>query len=238
MPSDNAEMLEFKEHWKSDKTLSFIYANLQSLIKKIDGCKNNSEKPSTIKVTKNSPCGYSMYLIWTFHGIENKHNVYRGKQCIKKFSESLKEHAMKKINFEKKIIPLTNKEYKSWSNCHLCKKKKWEDNYTNYKIYCEVRDHCHYTDKYIGPAHSICNLKNSITQKNPLVHNGLNYDYHFAVKELTKKFEGKLNCLRENTVSNNNKKKLKELVKMEKKLQKTYECYLSALVNIKTLKII
>ena len=124
MPSDNAEILEFKEHWKSDKTLSFIYADLESLIKKTDGCKNNSEKPSTIKVTKNSPCGYSIYLIWTFHGIENKHNVHWGKQCIKKFSESLKEHAMKKINFEKKIIPLTNKAYKSWSNCHLCKKKK------------------------------------------------------------------------------------------------------------------
>lgn len=100
----------------------------------------------------------------------------------------------------------------------------------------KVKDHCHYTGQYRGAAYAIQEIVQ--LKKSCGFHNGLNYDYHFAVKELTKKFEGKLNCLRENTVSNNNKKKLKELVKMEKKLQKTYECYLSALVNIKTLKII
>ena len=30
-------------------------------------------------------------------------------------------------------------------------------------------------------------------------HNGSNYDYHFIIKELAKKFEGKFECLGENT---------------------------------------
>ena len=30
-------------------------------------------------------------------------------------------------------------------------------------------------------------------------HNGPNYDYHFIIKNLAKGFDGKLNCLRENT---------------------------------------
>ena len=30
-------------------------------------------------------------------------------------------------------------------------------------------------------------------------HNGWNYDYHFIIKELIKKFEGKFECLGENT---------------------------------------
>ena len=27
------------------------------------------------------------------------------------------------------------------------------------KKYCKVRDHCHYTGKYKGAAHGICNLR-------------------------------------------------------------------------------
>ena len=34
--------------------------------------------------------------------IENKHNVGRGKYCMKKFCESLREHEMEITNFEKK----------------------------------------------------------------------------------------------------------------------------------------
>ena len=30
-------------------------------------------------------------------------------------------------------------------------------------------------------------------------HSGSTYDYHFIIKELTKKFKGKFECLRENT---------------------------------------
>ena len=39
-----------------------------------------------------------MSTISSFKNIENKHDVYRGKNCMKKFCESLREHAMKIIN--------------------------------------------------------------------------------------------------------------------------------------------
>ena len=65
-------------------------------------------------------------MIWAFHNIENKDDVYRGKDCMKKFCESLKEHAIKIINFEKtKMIPLTNNKLESYAsqrNCHIYKK--------------------------------------------------------------------------------------------------------------------
>ena len=67
-----------------------------------------------------------MSMIWAFHNIENKDDVYRGKDCMKKFCESLKEHAIKIINFEKtKMIPLTNNKLESYAsqrNCHIYKK--------------------------------------------------------------------------------------------------------------------
>ena len=64
------------------------------------------------------------------------------------------------------------------------------------KNYCRVEDHCHYTGKHRGAAHSICNLKYSIPKDMPVVfHNGSNYDYHFIIKMLAKEFEGEFNCL-------------------------------------------
>ena len=38
------------------------------------------------------------------------HDVYRGKDCMKKFCESLREHAMKVIKFKKKKVKLLIKE--------------------------------------------------------------------------------------------------------------------------------
>ena len=49
-----------------------------------------------------------MSIIWTFGYKENKHNVCRGEDSMKKFCESLRKHAMKIINFGKKnMISLT-----------------------------------------------------------------------------------------------------------------------------------
>ena len=48
----------------------------------------------------------------------------------------------------------------------------------------KVRDHCHYTGKYRGAAHNICNLRYKVSKEIPVVfHNGSTYDYHFIIKE-------------------------------------------------------
>ena len=54
----------------------------------------------------------------------------------------------------------------------------------------KVRDHCHYTGKYRGATHSICNLKYSSPEKFALTfHNGLNYDYDFMKRKLAEEFK-------------------------------------------------
>ena len=69
----------------------------------------------------------------------------------------------------------------------------------NNKKYHKVRDHCHYTGKYRGAAHDICNLRYKIRKEIPVVfHNGSTYDYHFIIKELAEEFEGPFECLGEN----------------------------------------
>ena len=58
----------------SDQTPCIIYADLESLIKKINKCINNRGKSSTTKIREYITCGYSMSTIWAFDNIENKHS--------------------------------------------------------------------------------------------------------------------------------------------------------------------
>ena len=51
-----------------------------------------------------------------------------------------------------------------------------------FKLYQKVRDHCHYTGKFRGAAHSICNLNYKVPKEIPRkIHNGPTYDEHFII---------------------------------------------------------
>ena len=64
----------------------------------------------------------------------------------------------------------------------------------------KVSDHCHYTEKYRGAAHSICILRYKIPKEIPVVfHNGSTYDYHSIIKQIAREFKGNFECLGENT---------------------------------------
>ena len=78
-----------------------LYADLECLIEKTDGSKNNPQNSFTAKVGEHIPSGFLMSTIASFRSIENKYDIYRGKDCMKKFCEYLREHAMKIINFKK-----------------------------------------------------------------------------------------------------------------------------------------
>ena len=62
-----------------------------------------------------------MSAIWAFDHIENKHTLYCGKDCMKKFCESLREHTKNIIDFEKKkMLPL--RSHQDAKVCYLCGK--------------------------------------------------------------------------------------------------------------------
>ena len=102
MSSEDNKVLEFNQYQNSYKAL-FIIEN-------IDEWKSNLENSSTTKVSEHIPSSFSMPTISSFKSIQNKHDVYWGKDCMKKFYESLKKHAIKKINFIKKKMKLFTKE--------------------------------------------------------------------------------------------------------------------------------
>ena len=109
MSFEGTKILECNQYQKSDEAPFIIYADLEYIIEKTDGCKSNPENSSTTKVSEHIPSVFLMSTKSSFRSIKNKHNVYRGKECMEKFWEFLREHAMKIYNFKKKKNEIINK---------------------------------------------------------------------------------------------------------------------------------
>ena len=92
----------------------------------MDGCKQNPENLSTTEVSEQSKC------------IENKHDLCRTKDCMKRFGESLREHVMKTINFKnKKLSSFTKEQHELFENAKICCicKDKFQNKYFKDKKY-------------------------------------------------------------------------------------------------------
>ena len=200
MPTKDNNTIKFNQGEKSIKLPFVVYADLECLLEKIITCLNNPRESSITEINKHVPSGYSLFMHCSFDKTKNKLDHYGGKDCMKKFCKDLRTHATKIINYEKKkMMPLTVEEkihYNEQEICYICKKEFDKNNKKHYK----VRDHCHYTGKYRGAAHDMCNLRYKIPKEIPAVfHNGSIYDYHFIIKELVKECDGNFECIGENT---------------------------------------
>ena len=84
---------------------------------------------------------------------------------MERFGKHLRAHATKISNYEEQeMIPLTDKEnrsYKKQNVCCICKKEfSTDQNDKNaFKQYHKVRVYCHYAGKFREAAHNICNLR-------------------------------------------------------------------------------
>ena len=84
MPSKDTKISGSNQYQKSDKPPFIIYADVDCLIEKINGCKNNPENSFATKVGKHIPSCFSVSTISSFKSIENKHGVCRGKKDFMK----------------------------------------------------------------------------------------------------------------------------------------------------------
>ena len=192
MPKDH-EKIKYLPRKRSLKVPFVIYADLECLLEKVQYCQNDLENSCTEKEAKHKPSGY--------HGVQYARLMIQKTDAIfigEKFCKDLKELKTEIINFEEKeMIPLTNKEIKPYEKqnvCHICKEK-----FCNNKNKKKVRDHCHYTGKLRGAAHSEYNLRYKVPKEIPVVfHNGSTYDYHFIIQKLAEEFEIEFECLGEN----------------------------------------
>ena len=184
MPKWFEKILKYNPREKLLKAPFAIYLDLECLLKKEQlrqnhleqsHQNNNLEKSYTKKKARHEPSGWAMLLRCSFDEEENKLDYCRGKDCIEKLCKKLKERVMKIINYEEKMITLTNEENKSYEEqeaCYICNEKFCANESDEiYKNRRKVKDHCHYNRKFRGPAHSICNLKYKVPEDIPIVIN-------------------------------------------------------------------
>ena len=118
---------------------------------------------------------------------------YTGEDAAQKFVEMLEEDIRKitsildkKMIFGKEEADQFNKETRCW----ICNEK-----FTGDVKNCKVRDHCHFTGRYRGAAHKICNFFYKKPNFTPVVfHNLSGYDSHIFVKNLGFS-EGDIDCI-------------------------------------------
>ena len=83
MPKEDNKILKYNHGEKSMKVPFVIYADLESLLEKMNTCHNDHKKSSTTKINKHTPSGYSLVTHCSFDKAKNKLDYYRGKNCMK-----------------------------------------------------------------------------------------------------------------------------------------------------------
>ena len=175
----------FKNFLHSEKAPFAVYADFESLIKPMDNCDPDPNKSYTKKYQKHKPISFSYYINSSIDGVFKpvlrKYTKTKPEDAdaMDVFIKWLEEDVKAIANIEEKEMIFTEEDRKQFnkaSDCWICGEYLGND---------RVRDHCHFTGRYRGPAHNRCNLKYR-KPKNISVffHNLSGYDSHLFIKKL------------------------------------------------------
>ena len=184
MPGKGSK-IEFCHGQNQFKVPFIMYADFESILEPIQGPNPAPTGSYTSEVTKHSPSGWCVYSKFAYGEVKDPLKLYRGKDCPEKFCGYIRQEAHRLYHMfpEKPMAPLTPKQWKKYnkaSRCHICFKQ-----FGDSKKGPKVRDHCHYTGRYSGPARRNCNLMYRIPSYIPVVfHNLSGYDAHLFIREL------------------------------------------------------
>ena len=177
--------LRFKNFLHSEKAPFAIYADFESLIKGMDSCNPDPNKSYTKKYQKHEPISFNYYIKSFNDSIyESRIRGYtktkpEDADAMDVFIKWLEDDVKDIANIKPKKMIFTEEDKKQFnkaSDCWICGEVLGND---------RVRDHCHFTGRYRGPAHNSCNLKyrtpNSVSV---FCHNLTGYDSHLFIKKL------------------------------------------------------
>ena len=185
MPEEGT-MLKFKNYYRREKVPFVIYADFESCIKSIHTCDLNPESSYTKQYQKHEPISFYYYIKCFDNKIylPIKERSYTGQNAEQVFLKYLEEDIKMIANIPKRFIIFKDKEREQFNEetrCWICK-GEFNDKDKNKK---KVQDHCHFTGRYRGAAHNLCNLNYRKPNFTPVVfHNLSGYDSHLFIKNL------------------------------------------------------
>ncbi|XP_071578660.1 uncharacterized protein [Temnothorax nylanderi] len=172
LPNEDDKWLSFDNHDRKERLPFVVYADLECLLEQRRGrmSKGPRERKDTlINVTYRSAWATICAAPTTIPYLRT--NIVAARIAFHELTENEK------------------REFWLATHCHVCGKAfQPEDN--------RVRDHCHLTGRYRGPAHSRCNLNYRNVYVIPVFfHNLSGYDAHFIVEKIANDFEGGVELL-------------------------------------------
>ena len=180
--TSNESHLHWKKHFHKNPLYFRIYADFEADNEKDNTCIGNK----TTNIYKQNPVLNGYHIVSELEDVL-KSDYYKsplGNDNVDWFVDQVIKLENKMAFYFKntnKDIIMTNdneEEYKNDNVCRFCEKEIIID---------KVRDHCHLTGSYRGPAHNTCNI--NVTQKQSnfipfIFHNFSNYDCHMFFKTL------------------------------------------------------
>ena len=184
-PNGSDRFVEFK-NFNNKYFHPFVgYLDFEVILQKYNNVERetNINNPYTDRISQHIPSSFGFKLKSPY--IDLPFKLYRGENSAKELMNYLIDVVSPAIkNIKTKELNMTDDDklrFQEENICHICEKEIKDD---------KVRDHCHYSGKFLGPAHNKCNLNRRELKEIPIfIHNGSKYDIHLIVKDLAKVFK-------------------------------------------------
>ncbi|XP_024888609.1 uncharacterized protein LOC112465332 [Temnothorax curvispinosus] len=196
LPNKSDKWLSFDNYVRKEQLPFVVYANLECFLERRER-ENVEGGPRTERYAyqRHVPFSLGYYLCCTCNDTASAYRYCRGEDCVSWFVNELRVLARRvknKFSTNIAMVELTEDEKNEFllaTHCHVCGKPfQPEDK--------RVRDHCHLTGRYRGPAHSRCNLNYRNVYVIPVFFYNLSgYDAHFVVEKIANDFEGGVDLL-------------------------------------------
>ncbi|XP_076667931.1 uncharacterized protein LOC143368758 [Andrena cerasifolii] len=196
LPSVGNNLLKFSNPCMKERLPFVVYADLECIIEKTEDNHRMGEMDSKLRAYQHHKVhSIAYYMHCSYDTSLSTYRCRRDADCVSWFVNELENFA----NFAKPIltnnVPILDLTPEQWAtfrdatHCHICEEPfKDED--------VRVRDHCHLSGRFRGPAHSECNLNYKNAFYIPIVfHNLSGYDSHFIIEEIATAFEGSVDVL-------------------------------------------
>ncbi|XP_026828646.1 uncharacterized protein LOC105279427 [Ooceraea biroi] len=192
LPSEDDKLLAFRNYKRKERAPFVVYVDLECTLEKNEQAKDAAaagayQRHRAFSVGYYVRCAYDESL--------SAYRTHRWKDCVSWFVGELGKLARRVKTILASNVPMRDltpeqcEELRDAARCHVCCKPFAAGD-------TRVRDHCHLTGRYRGPAHSTCNLNYKDSHIIPVIfHNLSGYDAHFIIEDVANAFEGSVELL-------------------------------------------
>ncbi|XP_063219584.1 uncharacterized protein LOC134529430 [Bacillus rossius redtenbacheri] len=191
-PEKNGQppVMKFKNYHHMTKMPIVVYVDFEALLVPIQTCQPHPQKSGTYAYQKHEAYSYCIHVktdndvipATLTSSLPQEPILYRGPDAEKKFVETIVVIGNKVKDIYETSLPmstLTAQEYVSFvaaQQCCYCNMVFTADNY-------KVKDHDHFSGKYLGATCNSCNLLRRRPKKLVVYFHNLAYDEKFIIKQ-------------------------------------------------------